>query len=128
MALPCNFPGGLGVGRLLTAQPSLGRLTGKVELQELRQDLVVGEIGGPAVGGEHGLVEPAMGVGEPRRPLVVEVGQGPLGELLRAVGVEGLEAGPQIGRAERGLVPLARGARIPFDRPARLPIHRTQPP
>ena len=57
--------------RLTRASPRL--LTGKIELQELRQDFIVGKIGRPPVGGEHRFIEPAMGVGEPGGPLVVKI-------------------------------------------------------
>jgi hypothetical protein len=42
-----------------------------VEGEEAFEDFGVGEVGGPSVGGEDGLVEFAVGVVEPRRALVV---------------------------------------------------------
>ena len=47
----------------------------QIERQQPRQDLLVGERRGPAVGGEDRGVELAMRVVEPRGPRVVEVGE-----------------------------------------------------
>jgi hypothetical protein len=47
-----------------------------VQCQEAGEDIVVGEVGGPAVGGGHGGVEGGMGVGQPGGTLVVEIGEG----------------------------------------------------
>ena len=47
-----------------------------VEGEEMGEYLLGGEVGGPAVGGEDGFVEGAVGVGEPGGTLVVEVGEG----------------------------------------------------
>ena len=47
-----------------------------VEGEETGEYLLGGEVGGPAVGGEDGFVEGAVGVGEPGGTLVVEVGEG----------------------------------------------------
>ena len=63
--------------------PSAGGRSGplEVELEQPAQDLVVGHGGavvGPAVGDGDGLVEGLVGVGEPGRALVVEVGEGAL--------------------------------------------------
>jgi hypothetical protein len=49
---------------------------GEVERELPFQDFVVGEVVGPAVGVEDGVVELAVGVLEPGGVLVVEVGQG----------------------------------------------------
>ena len=58
-----------------------------VEGEEVGEDLLGGEVGGPAVGGEDGFVEGAMGVGEPVGARVVEVGEGAFLEFfLRGVG------------------------------------------
>jgi hypothetical protein len=54
----------------------------QIERQQAFQDLFVAQIVRLAVGIEHGLVELAMGQIEPGRPLVVEVGQRALLELL----------------------------------------------
>src|SRR5438270_699286 len=47
-----------------------------VQGEKVGEDLFAGEAGGPAVGGEDGFVEGAVGVGEPIGPFVVEVGEG----------------------------------------------------
>jgi hypothetical protein len=47
----------------------------QVERQQPLKDLLIREIVGPAVGIEHGRVEFAVRHVEPRRPLVVEVGE-----------------------------------------------------
>ena len=67
---PCG--GGLGLGR--------GALV--IEGEEVGEDLLGGEVGGPAVGGEDGFVEGAVGVGEPGGASVVEVGEGALFEFV----------------------------------------------
>ena len=46
------------------------RCTGLVELEQALQDLLVGKVGGPAVGGGDGGVEVAVGVVEPGGALV----------------------------------------------------------
>ena len=46
-----------------------------VQGQEALNDFGVGDVGGPAVGGEDGFVQFAMSVGEPLRAGVVEVGE-----------------------------------------------------
>jgi hypothetical protein len=56
--------GGLGGGALV------------VEGEEMGEDLLVGEGGGPGAGGEDGFVEDAVGVGEPLGAGVVELGEG----------------------------------------------------
>jgi len=55
--------------------------------------LVVGQIGGPAVGGGDGGVEFLVGQVQPGRTLVVKVGEGALLELGGALGIAGFEAG-----------------------------------
>jgi hypothetical protein len=45
-----------------------------VELEQPRQCLLFADIGGPAIGGGDRSVELAMGVVEPGRPFVVEIG------------------------------------------------------
>src|ERR1035441_7697543 len=57
-----------------------------VEGEESGEDLLGGEVGGPAVGGEGGFVEGAVGVREPGGALVVEVGQGAFLEVFRGGG------------------------------------------
>lgn len=63
-----------------------------VEREQTGEDFLGGEgpavdFGGPVVGGDDGLVEGAVDVGEPGGALVVEVGEGALLELgLRGVG------------------------------------------
>src|SRR6185437_17134988 len=52
-----------------------------IEGEEAFEDLGVGEGGGPAVGGEDGFVEGAVGVGEPGGAFIVEVGEGALFEV-----------------------------------------------
>ena len=54
-------------------------------LQQPREDVFVREISGPAVGGEHGLVEAAVSVVQLRRALVVEVCQRPPLQFLLAL-------------------------------------------
>jgi hypothetical protein len=49
-----------------------------VEVEEALEDFVVGEGGGPAVGGGAGFVERAMGLVKPGGALVVEIGEGAL--------------------------------------------------
>jgi hypothetical protein len=55
----------------------------EVEGEEAFEDLGVGEVDGPAVGGENGGVVGSVGVREPGWALVVEVGEGPHGERRR---------------------------------------------
>ena len=54
----------------------------QIQLEQPREDFVVGKIGGPAIGGGDGGIEFAVDQGEPRRPFVVEVRQRSLGQLL----------------------------------------------
>ena len=68
-------------GSLRFRLPGGGRLllfggAGEVEGEEVFEDLVVGEFGGPGVGGGDGGVEFLVGEVEAGGALVVEVGQG----------------------------------------------------
>ena len=63
------------------------RSTREVEFKQLRQSVFFGNVRGPAVGGGHGGVEIAMGVDEPLRALIVEVGQRALAQLRGRHGV-----------------------------------------
>ena len=80
----------------------------EVEGEEALEDLGVGEVGGPVVGGEDGGVEGGVGVVEPGGSLVVQVGEGPLFEF------GGIEAGrvepavAQLDEAAGGLPTLSR--------------------
>jgi len=47
----------------------------EVEREQAREDFLVGDIGRPAVGVEDGIVEFAMGEGQPCGALVVQVGE-----------------------------------------------------
>ena len=51
----------------------------EVEGEQVFEDLVVGEIGGPAVGVGDGVIEVGVGVGQPSGVGVVEAGEGSLG-------------------------------------------------
>ena len=64
----------------------------EVQGEQPLQDLLVGQVGGPAVGGGYGGVEFLVGQVQPGGALVVEVGQGALFELGSAIGVAGLQA------------------------------------
>jgi hypothetical protein len=63
--------------------------TREVEFQQGCEELVVGHFGGPAVGGEDGFVQPAVGEVEPGGPFVVEIGERAPFEMFRAVLVAG---------------------------------------
>jgi hypothetical protein len=52
---------------------TLNRRSLQVQGQELLQQFVVREVGIPSVCLEYGLIQPAMRISQPRRPLVVEV-------------------------------------------------------
>ena len=56
-----------------------------VEGQEAGEDFLVGKVGGPAVGGEDGVVEGAVGIGQPFHFAfgagVVELGEGAVFEI-----------------------------------------------
>lgn len=66
-----------------------GRLTAQVQFQQAGQDLAVGEVRGPAVGGEDGFVQGFVGQSKPSGRVVVEVGESALSELGRAYGSGG---------------------------------------
>ena len=55
----------------------------EVEREQAGEGVVGGNVLGPAVGGGDGAVERVMGVGEPARALIVEIGQRALVELRR---------------------------------------------
>jgi len=87
----------------------------EVEGEEALQDLGVGEVGGPAVGGEDGGVEGGVGVVEPGGSLVVQVGEGPLVEF------GGIEAG----RVEPAVAQLDESvSRLPY--PPALLVRRSR--
>jgi len=46
-----------------------------IQGEQALEDIGIGESGRPAVGGKDGFVEHAMRIGQPRGPLVVEVGK-----------------------------------------------------
>ena len=60
-----------------------------VERQQLAENLVVGDVGGPTVRGSHRRVKSLVRIGEPLRPGVVEIRQRALLERLRRVLVAG---------------------------------------
>jgi hypothetical protein len=71
--------------------------------------LLVGDVGRPAVGGENGSVQLAVGQVEPGGPLVVEIGQRPLleagadpGEFVSPVKKTGWLSGPTVSPADPG--------------------------
>ena len=53
----------------------VGTSPAAVERQQLAEGIVVGDVGRPAVGGRDSGIERRVRVGEPLRPVVVEVGQ-----------------------------------------------------
>jgi hypothetical protein len=57
--------------------------SGLVEREQALEDLLVGEVGGPAIGGDRRVQLP-VDVVEPGRALVVEVGERSLLQLLGA--------------------------------------------
>ena len=65
----------------------------QIQLEELGEKFVVGQGRRPAVGGEDGGVELAVDVVEPRRALVVEIGEGAFFEFFGAGLIAGDEAG-----------------------------------
>ena len=101
-------------------------------------DGVVGEVGGPAVGGRHGGVERAVGEIEPRWAGVVEFGQGAVFEACRAGGVARHQT-LIAARADLEVVPLFNGRGVDVtvlrasDRAGKLqrlharPLGRVQP-
>jgi len=66
----------------------------KVEGEETFEDVIVGELVGPAVGVEDGVVELLVGEVEPGGALVVQVGERALLEygIAGAIGIEGFQA------------------------------------
>ena len=79
--------------RALTLTLSLGeRGPEEVEGEEAFEDLLVGDVVGPAVGVEDGGVEGSVEVVKPGGALVVKVGQGALLELLGGLVVDGQES------------------------------------
>lgn len=56
----------------------LSRCPLQVERQKAQQHVLVGEVVGPAVGIQHGVVEPLVGVDEPGGAPVVQVGESQL--------------------------------------------------
>ena len=74
-----------GKGRERRSRPALLQ----VQLQKPLQQLVVADARLPAVGGKDRLVELAVGKVQPRRTLVVEVGERPLFQALGAIRVFG---------------------------------------
>ncbi len=62
-----------------------------VESEEPLKNLVVGHVDGPAIGGEDGCIESAVGVGEPGGALVVQVRERALGQAGSGGGVAGDE-------------------------------------
>lgn len=64
--------------------PGSGRFSLQVQLEQPGQDLVVTEVRRPTVGSEDGRIERSVGIGEPRRTLVVEVRKSPDCELRLA--------------------------------------------
>ena len=54
-----------------------------VQGEEAGEDFFLGEVGGPAVGGEDGFVEGLVGVGEPGGSQIIEVGEGAFGKFVR---------------------------------------------
>ena len=67
----------------------------EVEREEVGEDRVVREVGGPAIGGEHGVVERLVRLREPHRAIVVQLGTQP--RPLRGVH-HALEQGSEDGR------------------------------
>jgi hypothetical protein len=49
-----------------------------IQREKPREDFLVGKVGGPAVGGENRFIQSTVGVGEPLRAGVVELGEGAL--------------------------------------------------
>lgn len=56
--------------------PALGRRSLSVQREQAPQHLVVVQVDRPTVGGDDRFIQGAMGIRQPRRALVVEVGQG----------------------------------------------------
>ena len=68
----------------------------QIQRQQPLQDLLVRQIMRPPVDIQHRLIQPLVGQVQPRGPLVVQVGQRPLLELLLA-GALGVEPGVPLG-------------------------------
>src|SRR3984885_15171492 len=73
-----------------------------IQFQESAQNLISAKVGGPSVGGEDGFVEGAVCVCQPLGALVVEVGEGALGELI---GIDAGRVEPVVTQADK----LSRG-------------------
>jgi hypothetical protein len=71
-----------------------------IQGEQVGEDLLGGEVGGPTVGGEDGFVEGAVGVGEPFGTGVVEVREGALLEFFLW----------SVGRIEPGVAERDEGA------------------
>lgn len=56
----------------------------EIEFEKFGEEVVIRDVGGPAVGREDGLVEFFVGQVEPRGALVVEVGEGAFFEFFGA--------------------------------------------
>src|SRR5215211_6385585 len=69
---------------LCAALRSGERRGGEVERQQAREDGDLFQVMRPAIGVEHGAVEPLVSLLKPRRPLVVQVGECALGRWLAA--------------------------------------------
>ena len=92
----------LGTGRAGEIQATAAGLAGAwagltparawVEREQALEDLLVGEVGGPAVGGGDCCVQLPVNVAEPGRALVVELGERALLQVLGALLVPGQDA------------------------------------
>ena len=88
----------------------------RVERQQPLQDGGVGQVGGPAVGGAHGGVQPGVRLGQPGRAGVVERGQRELLQVVERAGTE-LPARPA-GQSQARSPVIASWARFGRTRPA----------
>jgi hypothetical protein len=77
-------------------------------LQEFFEEFFIRHPRVPTVGGEDGRVQLFMGVGQPLRPLVVEIRQRPFFQLRGAIGVLGDHPRP----ADRPNSPLSLWERV----------------
>ena len=80
--------GGMSVVSVLAGEKAAGhgtlsRRALEVQRQQLLQQFIVRDVGIPSVCLEHGLIQPAMRISQPRRPLVVEVRERSLLQFLR---------------------------------------------
>src|SRR5712664_4560942 len=84
---PSASPTGLGSFLVQFKKALENFLFGRIAVSRVRIFRLgaVGQFLGPAIGGGHGAVEIAMGVRQPRRPLVVEIGERALLQLLGGV-------------------------------------------